>query len=85
MTTLSISSKTWVLLNSSRVFKEIISIRGNITHERPYMPVASELVSQGKRSVLRQTAQWTEGRRVMHHILNGSSLKIYQEFQEFEF
>lgn len=84
MTTLSMGSKTWVLLNSSRVVKEIISTRGNITHERPYMPVASELVSRGKRSVLRQTAQWTEGRRVMHHLLNGSSLKIYQEYQEFE-
>lgn len=77
-------SKTWVFLNSSRVVMEIISKRGSITHERPIMPVASDLVSNGKRSVLRQTSQWTEGRRVMHHLLHGSSLKLYGEWQELE-
>ena len=48
------------------------------------MPVASNLISRGKRSVLRPTADWVEGRRVMHHLLNGSPLKTYGEWQELE-
>ena len=48
------------------------------------MPVASDLMSRGKRSVLRPTADWVEGRRVMHHLLNGAPLKTYGEWQEQE-
>ena len=77
-------SKTWVFLNSNRVVAEIISKRGSITHERPPMPIASDLISHGKRSVLQPTAQWNEGRRVMHHLLNGSCLKMYGQWQELE-
>lgn len=74
----------WVLLNSSRTAAEIIGKRGNVTSERPYLPIASGLVSRGRRTVLRQTAQWTEGRRVMHHLLNGSALKTYGKWAEIE-
>ena len=77
-------SKTWILLKTSRVATEIIAKRGNITGERPYLPIASGLVSRYKRTVLRETAQWIEGRRVMHHLLNGSVLKTYGEWQEIE-
>ena len=84
MTTLHMGSKTWVVLNSNRVVAEIIAKRGSITHERPYFPVASGLVSRDKRSVIRKTQLWTEGRRVMHHLLNGSSLKAYERVQEEE-
>lgn len=84
MTTLHMGSKTWVLLNSNRVVSEIIAKRGSITHERPYMPVVSGLVSRGKRFVLQPSSWWTEGRRVTHHLLSGSALKTYGEFQELE-
>ena len=84
MATLSMGTKTWVLLNSKRVVAEVIARRGNMTHERPYMPIASGLVSFDKRTVLRQTDQWVEGRRTMHHLLNGSALKLYGEWQELE-
>lgn len=84
MTTLTLGSKTWVLLNTPRIVNEIINKRGSITHERPPMPIASDLISRGKRSVLRPTADWVEGRRVMHHLLNGSPLKTYGEWQELE-
>lgn len=84
MVTLQMGSNTWVLLNSSRVTAEIITKRGSITHERPYFPIAGGLVSRDKRSVLRQTALWTEDRRVMHHLLNGSALKTYGVWQEIE-
>lgn len=84
MTTLRMGSKTWIYLNSSRVVAEIISKRGNITDERPFMPVSAGLVSRYKRTVLRRTAQWTEGRRVMHRLLNGTALETYAEWQETE-
>ena len=84
MTTLHLGSKTWVLLNSPRVVKELISKNAAITHERPHMPIASDLISQGKRSTLRPTGDWVEARRVVHQAFNGPLLKMYGEWQEQE-
>lgn len=84
MTTLRMGSIIWVLLNTSRLATEIIAKRGNVTGERPYLPIASGLVSRNRRTVLRETAQWAEGRRVMHHLLHGSALKTYGEWAEIE-
>ncbi|GAP84617.2 putative cytochrome P450 [Rosellinia necatrix] len=72
------------MLNSDRVVSELIAKRGRITNERPHMPVASGLVSNGKRTVIRQEKEWREGRRVMHHLLSGSNLKVYAGMQELE-
>jgi len=83
MTTLHLGPKTWVLLNSDRVISEIIAKRGDITSERPFLPIASGLVSREKCTVLCQTAQWAEGRRAMHHLINGAAL-TYGEWQELE-
>lgn len=84
MATLHMGTKTWVLLNSDRVAFEIISKRGKITTERPEMPIAGGLVSNNKRTVIRQTKDWQEGRRVMHQLLSGSNLKTYAKMQELE-
>lgn len=77
-------SKTWIVLNSDRVVSELIAKRGKITNERPQMPIASDLVSNGKRTVIRQEEEWREGRRVMHQLLSGSNLKVYAGMQELE-
>ncbi|KAI1659015.1 cytochrome P450 [Daldinia decipiens] len=84
MATLHMGSQTWVVLNSERVVSELIAKRGKITNERPHMPVSSDLVSNGKRTVIRQEAEWREGRRVMHQLLSGSNLKVYADMQELE-
>ncbi|KAK1779565.1 cytochrome P450 [Copromyces sp. CBS 386.78] len=84
MATLHMGSKTWIVLNSDRVVSELIAKRGKITNERPHMPIASDLVSNGKRTVIRQEEEWREGRRVMHHLLSGSNLKVYAGMQELE-
>lgn len=84
MTTLHVGSKTWVFLNSRRVVSELIAKRANVTNERPDMPVASGLISRDNRFVLHHTPQWTESRRMTHHLLNGSALKQYGEWQELE-
>ena len=49
----------------------------------PFLPIASGLVSRDKRTVLCQTAQWAEGRRAMHYLINGAAL-TYGEWQELE-
>ena len=84
MTTLHMGSRTWVVLNSDRAVSEIIAKRGKVTNERPHMPIASDLVSNGKRTVIRQEEEWKEGRRVMHQLLSGSNLKVYAGMQQLE-
>lgn len=84
MTTLHLGSKTWVLLNSHRVTNEIIAKRGSQTNTRSPMPISSGVVSRDRRSLILPQEQWTERRRVMHGLLNGTALKQYGEWQQEE-
>ena len=84
MTTVQIGSRTWVVLNSNRVVKEIISKNCVSTGDRPDFPVAGSLVSNNKRTVLRKTRDWKEGRKLMDHLLSGTALKTYSGIQEAE-
>lgn len=84
MTTLHLGSKTWVLLNSHRVVSEIISKRGSLTNTRDEKPISSGIMSKDRRSLMLPQETWTERRRVMHSLLNGTSLKQYGEWQEQE-
>ncbi|PGH17753.1 hypothetical protein AJ79_00894 [Helicocarpus griseus UAMH5409] len=84
MTTVHLGSKTWILLNSKRVVYEIIARRGSLTNGRSPMPIASGIVSRHARSLILPPEGWTEKRRVMHHLLSGSALKLYGSWQELE-
>ncbi len=66
-------SKTWVLLNSDRVVNEIFTKRAGLTHERPYYPIASGLVSNDKRLFVQRTKDWIKGRRLVHQVMNGAA------------
>lgn len=77
-------TRTWVLLNSNRAVKEIIAKQAAVTGERPDFPVSGGLVSRNNRTVLRKTAQWQEGRKMMHHLLSGTALRTYGHIQEEE-
>lgn len=77
MTTLSMGTKTWVLLNSNRVVNEIIAKRASIVHERPYFPIAGGLVSRNKRLFLQKTEDWREGRRLIHQLMVGAGSKMH--------
>lgn len=48
------------------------------------MPIASDLISQGKRPILLPTEKWMKGRRVMQHLTKMSAIKTYIEMQELE-
>ena len=82
MVTLHMGSQTWILLNSEHVASDILGKNGRVTGERPHMPVASGIVSEGLRNSLRSTAAWTEGRRVMHQLTSGSILRMYGDWHE---
>lgn len=85
MTTLHMGSQLWVLLNSQRAVSDIQVKHSKATGERPDMPIASDLVSKGKRAVLRKSRPaWHEGRRLMHHLLSGTALRKYAELEEQE-
>lgn len=84
MTTLHLGSKTWVFLNTHRVTNEIIAKKGSQTNTRSPMPVSSGLISQDRRSLLLPQEHWTERRRVMHGLLNGTALRQYGAWQEQE-
>jgi cytochrome P450 len=84
MTTVRMGARTWVFLNTPRVAKEIIAKHASSTSERPSLPVSSGLVSRNNRTVLKKTAQWTEGRQLMHHLLSGTATRKYGHIQEEE-
>jgi hypothetical protein len=77
MTTLTMGHKRWVLLNSDRVVNEIIAKRASVTHERPWFPVAGELVSKNLRLFLQRTMDWREGRSILHHLMHVTSYKAH--------
>ncbi|KUJ17079.1 cytochrome P450 [Mollisia scopiformis] len=84
MTTLHMGSHLWVVINSDRVASEIISKRATITSERAHMPISSDLISNGKRSVLQRSATWSEGRRLMRPLLTGPLAKTFVKWQDLE-
>ena len=48
------------------------------------MPIANGIVSRDARSLLLPPSGWTEKRRVMHSLPNGTALKQYGSWQELE-
>ncbi|KAI0860093.1 cytochrome P450 [Xylaria cubensis] len=82
MTTLSMGTRTWVLLNSQRALNEIIAKRAKNTHEKPYFPVAGGLVSKDHRLFLQKTEQRKEGRRLLHQLMTGECSKLHSSLAE---
>ncbi|KAI8631842.1 cytochrome P450 [Xylariaceae sp. FL1651] len=82
MTTLSMGTRTWVLLNSERVLNEIIAKKAGLVHERPDFPIAGGLVSRNHRVFLHKTDQWRESRRLLHQLMYGEGLKDHSHLVE---
>ncbi|KAI0900260.1 cytochrome P450 2C31 [Annulohypoxylon nitens] len=75
LTTLSMGSRTWVLINSSRMINEILAKRTKYTHDRPWLPIAGGLVSRELRPFLKNATDWRDGRRLVHQFLMGPRSK----------
>lgn len=84
MVTTHLGSKLWVVLNSNRLAQELYAKKGSVTNGRPQMPIVSDLISQGRRSVLLPIDGWSERRRVMHQLLSGTAMTKYAEYQKEE-
>ena len=84
MTTTHLGSKLWVLLNSNRIATELYNRKSSVTNGRPWYPIVSDLISFNNRSVLLPANDWAERRRVMHHLLSGTALVRYQNYQNEE-
>ena len=72
LATLSMGTKTWVLINSGRMLNEIFAKRTKYTHERPYLPIVGGLVSRDLRPFLKSAADWKDGRRLVHQFIMGA-------------
>ncbi|KAH7010812.1 cytochrome P450 [Microdochium trichocladiopsis] len=73
-------------LRNLAAYGEITTLHlgGSQTNTRSPMPVSSGLVSRDRRSLLLPADEWTERRRVMHGLLNGTALRQYGAWQEQE-
>lgn len=75
----------WVFLNSQRVALELLEKRAVKYSSRQRLPMAQEIVSGGRRTLLMPYNDlWRRERRVMHQILNISQQVVFKPLQELE-
>lgn len=84
MATVQVGSRTWVVINSSRVAQELFVRRGAITKERSHLPIAGELISRNQRLLWMNFNDWNPKRKVIHQLLTGTAITKYGEYQEIE-
>lgn len=83
--TLQIGRSYWLFLNSREVASELLDKRAAIYSSRMNLPMAFDLVSNGKRTLLMPYGDlWRRERKVMHQILNVNQRTIFEPFQDIE-
>ncbi|KAE9574997.1 hypothetical protein CGMCC3_g8928 [Colletotrichum fructicola] len=85
MFTINIGGTNWLCLNSTRTVHELLDKRAAIYSSRMNLPMAYDLVSRGKRTLLMPYGDlWRRERKVMHQILNATQRNIFEPFQDLE-
>ncbi|KAF0320397.1 cytochrome P450 [Colletotrichum asianum] len=85
MFTINIGGTNWLFLNSKRTVNELLEKRAAIYSSRMNLPMAYDLVSRGKRTLLMPYGDlWRRERKVMHQILNATQRNIFEPFQDLE-
>ena len=75
----------WIFLNSPEAIKDILDRQSATTSGRPPMPVASDIVSGGKRFLLMSyTPEWRKLRAMVHKLLTPKASDLFKPSQEFE-
>lgn len=75
----------WLFLNSQRVATELLEKRAAKYSSRMNLPMAFDLVSGGKRTLLMPYGDlWRKERKIMHQILNTTQKEIFAPFQDLE-
>ncbi|KAF5518693.1 Cytochrome P450 monooxygenase patI [Colletotrichum aenigma] len=83
--TINIGGTNWLFLNSIRTVNELLEKRAAIYSSRMNLPMACDLVSRGKRTLLMPYGDlWRRERKVMHQILNATQRNIFEPFQDLE-
>ncbi|KAI8167049.1 Cytochrome P450 monooxygenase COX1 [Colletotrichum sp. SAR 10_70] len=83
--TINIGGTNWLFLNSTRTVNELLDKRAAIYSSRMNLPMAYDLVSRGKRTLLMPYGDlWRRERKVMHQILNATQRNIFEPFQDLE-
>ena len=77
--------ETWVFINSPAAVKDILDKKSAMTSGRVPMPVASDIVSDGKRILLMDYSPlWRKLRSIIHGLLTPKMSITFQPIQEFE-
>jgi len=85
MFTLRIGDSYWLFLNSQRVVSDLLEKRAAIYSSRMNLPMASDLVSGGKRTLILPYGDlWRRERKVMHQILNNKQISTFEPYQDME-
>ena len=85
MFTLRIGGSYWLFLNSQRVVSDLLEKRAAIYSSRMNLPMASDLVSGGKRTLILPYGDlWRRERKVMHQILNNKQISTFEPYQDME-
>ncbi len=84
MTTVSVGTKTSVLLNTGRVVNEIIAKRAGLTHERPVLPCCRGTREPEPAFLLAEDQGLEEARRLLHHLMNGAGREGHAQIAEEE-
>ncbi|KAK5080715.1 hypothetical protein LTR05_008419 [Lithohypha guttulata] len=75
----------WVFVNDPAAVKEIFDKQSAVTSGRVPMPVASDLISDGKRFLLMgYTAEWRKLRAIVHKLLTPKVSATFRPSQELE-
>ena len=83
MYTVRLGTQTWVYLNSSRVIKSLLEKHSAVSSSRPRLPMASEIMSDGKRITLMQYGPpWRAMRKAIHPLLTIKTAESYGPLQE---
>ncbi|KAH7155956.1 cytochrome P450 [Dactylonectria macrodidyma] len=82
--TLKIGSQTWVVINSKRMYMDLLEKRPQYA-SRPPFPFVQDVMSGGKRiALMPYNSQWRELRKVMHGVLNSRQMAKFAPFQDSE-
>ncbi|OBT97320.1 hypothetical protein VE01_04690 [Pseudogymnoascus verrucosus] len=85
MFSIFLGSTRWVVVNSSKMVRELLDRKGKIYLSRPYFPVTQEILSGGMRIVLMpHSERWRNLRKIMHQLLTAKAADSYKPYQEIE-
>lgn len=80
-----IGYENWVFLTSPTAVREIMDRQSAVTSGRQPFPVASDLISGGKRFLfMSYTPEWRRLRAIVHKLLTPKASQTFRPSQEFE-